>query len=138
MFAAERPQPNEIAVYELLEHTADVKVRLWAPDLAGLYASAVEMMRGVLVGESPGEGRAAVELAPEVDDAGERFFRFVRELVYLHDVERFVPSCLTGMDPPTVAGEAFDARVVDEKGLVHAEVVGYRTVALPERRTLPV
>jgi malonyl CoA-acyl carrier protein transacylase len=34
-------------------------------------------------------------------------------------------------------GEAFDARVVDEKGLVHAEVVGYRTVALPGRATLP-
>jgi hypothetical protein len=33
-------------------------------------------------------------------------------------------------------GEAFDARVVDEKGLVHAEVIGYRTVALPGRRTL--
>ena len=35
-------------------------------------------------------------------------------------------------------GEAFDARVVDEKGQVHAEVVGYRTVALPDRRTLRV
>jgi hypothetical protein len=33
-------------------------------------------------------------------------------------------------------GEAFDARVVDEKGLVHAEVLGYRTVALPEKRTI--
>ena len=33
-------------------------------------------------------------------------------------------------------GEAFDARVVDEKGLVHAEVVGYRTVALPGQRAL--
>jgi hypothetical protein len=33
-------------------------------------------------------------------------------------------------------GDAFDVRVVDEKGLVHAEVVGYRTVALPEQRTL--
>jgi len=33
-------------------------------------------------------------------------------------------------------GEAFDCRVVDEKGAVFAEVVGYRTVALPERRTL--
>jgi hypothetical protein len=33
-------------------------------------------------------------------------------------------------------GEAFDARVVDEKGLVHAEVVGYRTVA-SGRATLP-
>jgi malonyl CoA-acyl carrier protein transacylase len=33
-------------------------------------------------------------------------------------------------------GEAFDARVVDERGLVHAEVTGYRTVALPGRQTL--
>jgi NAD(P)-dependent dehydrogenase (short-subunit alcohol dehydrogenase family) len=33
-------------------------------------------------------------------------------------------------------GEAFDARVVDEKGVVFAEVQGYRTVALPGRRTL--
>ena len=31
---------------------------------------------------------------------------------------------------------AFDGRVVDEKGLVYAEVVAYRTVALPEKRTL--
>jgi NAD(P)-dependent dehydrogenase (short-subunit alcohol dehydrogenase family) len=33
-------------------------------------------------------------------------------------------------------GEAFDARVVDERGQVHAEVVGYRTVAMPGRHTL--
>jgi hypothetical protein len=33
-------------------------------------------------------------------------------------------------------GDAFDARVVDEKGLVHAAVEGYRTVALPGQRSL--
>jgi malonyl CoA-acyl carrier protein transacylase len=33
-------------------------------------------------------------------------------------------------------GAVFDGRVLDEKGLVFAEVVGYRTVALPEHRTL--
>jgi len=33
-------------------------------------------------------------------------------------------------------GAAFDGRVVDEKGLVYAEVVAYRTVSLPERRML--
>jgi len=34
-------------------------------------------------------------------------------------------------------GASFDGKVVDEKGLVYAEVVAYRTVALPERRALP-
>jgi NAD(P)-dependent dehydrogenase (short-subunit alcohol dehydrogenase family) len=33
-------------------------------------------------------------------------------------------------------GGAFDARVVDEKGAVYAEISGYRTIALPGPRTL--
>jgi hypothetical protein len=33
-------------------------------------------------------------------------------------------------------GAAFDGKVVDEKGLVYAELVGYRTVSLPGRRSL--
>jgi NAD(P)-dependent dehydrogenase (short-subunit alcohol dehydrogenase family) len=33
-------------------------------------------------------------------------------------------------------GRAFDALVVDEKGRVYVELLGYRTVALPERRTI--
>jgi hypothetical protein len=33
-------------------------------------------------------------------------------------------------------GAAFDGKVVDEKGLVYAELDGYRTVSLPDRRTL--
>ncbi len=33
-------------------------------------------------------------------------------------------------------GRGFDARVVDEKGRVFVELFGYRTVALPERRTI--
>ena len=34
------------------------------------------------------------------------------------------------------AGQSFDARVVDETGLVLADVAGYRTIALPGQRTL--
>jgi hypothetical protein len=33
-------------------------------------------------------------------------------------------------------GEAFDAKVVDDQGRVYLELSGYRTVPLPERRTL--
>jgi hypothetical protein len=33
-------------------------------------------------------------------------------------------------------GQAFDALVVDEKGRVYVELLGYRTVALPEKRTI--
>jgi SHS2 domain-containing protein len=97
-------------VYELLEHTADIGATFEAADPADLYQSAVDMLRQVLVGHSPvrGDRRMEVEVPAGVDEPGERFFRFVRELVYRFDVERFVPLEVVSMDPPTVLGDTFD------------------------------
>ena len=81
------PMPIESAMYELLEHTADVRARLWAPDLAGLYASAVDMVRDVLVGESRVEERTAeLAVAKEQAEAADRRLRaFTREVVPVLD-----------------------------------------------------
>jgi len=94
--------------YELLAHTADIKVALRAPDLAGLYQAAADMVREVLVGSSAVAEEVLLVIPPEGAAPSEAFFRFVRELFYLYDVERFLPSRVVGLSPPTVAGEAFD------------------------------
>ena len=39
----------------------------------------------------------------------ERFFRFVRELFYLFDVELLLPAEVAGSGPWQVGGEGFDA-----------------------------
>ena len=96
-------------MYDLVDHTADIKVVIRSSDLAGLYASAVAMMREVLVGRSSVRDERTVTVPPDGDDPGERFYRFVRELVYLADTDHFVPHRLVTMDPPTVLGDTFDA-----------------------------
>lgn len=94
--------------YEILPHTADLKIAVRGDSLHGLYQAAVDALREVLVGASHVEPRETKALAPGGEDPAERFFRFVRELVYLYDVEGFLPVVVVGTDPPEVAGVAFD------------------------------
>lgn len=97
--------------YELLPHTADLRACLAAGDLYGLYQSAADLVREVLVGTSPVEAadERALELeAAEDEGEEERFFRFVRELLFLYDSEGFLPCRVAGLDPLTVTGERFD------------------------------
>jgi SHS2 domain-containing protein len=96
-------------VRRLLAHTADLRAELAAPDLAGLHAEAVALVRETLVGSSPVAAREERRFARAGEDEAERFFRFVRELVYLFDAEGFVPAAarLEG-DDAVVAGERFD------------------------------
>jgi SHS2 domain-containing protein len=43
-------------------------------------------------------------------EPSEQLFRFIRELLYVHDTQRFVPSALASIEPLAVAGETFDER----------------------------
>jgi len=93
----------------LLDHTADLRAELAAPDLAALHAEAAALVREILVGGSPVEPRRELRLEPEGDDEGERFFRFVRELVYRADAERFLPAAVRFDGAAlVVSGETFD------------------------------
>ncbi len=95
--------------FEILAHTADLRAVLWAPDAAGLAQAAVDFARTVLVGESRVVAVATRMIQPEGDDEDERFFRFVRELFYLFDVELLLPAEVAGSGPWVVGGEEFDA-----------------------------
>lgn len=94
----------------LLDHTADLRAEIEAPELAGLHAEAAALVRELLVGASPVAGRVERRLARSGDDEAERFFRFVREMVYLYDAEGFLPASarLEG-EEVVLAGEGFDA-----------------------------
>ena len=94
--------------WRLLSHTADVKAAVESPDLAGLYGDAVDLVRHLLVGDSVVLAVRSVTVPGDGDTDEERFFRFVRELLYVNDVECFVPGVLAAFDPPVVAGESFD------------------------------
>jgi SHS2 domain-containing protein len=97
--------------YRLLPHTADLRAVLEAPDRASLYQAAVDLVREVVAGDSPVAGAEERAVEPSGGDERERFFRFVRELVYLYDAEGFLPRAVAADGGPLrVRGERFDPR----------------------------
>lgn len=105
--------------FSLLAHTADLRAELAAPDLAALYSEGLALVREILVGGSEVVPREARRLTLEGDGEGERFFRFLRELVYLADAEAFLPAAvaLEGA-AAVVSGERFDpARHASERAV---------------------
>ncbi|MDX1645295.1 MAG: archease [Thermoanaerobaculia bacterium] len=113
--------------FRLLDHTADVRAEVEAPDTEALYQSAVDLVRHLVVGDSPVEERQERQLEIGGDDAEERFFRFVRELVYQVDSERFLPRSVHLGPPLRVEGERFDAeRHEAERQLKAVTRHGYR------------
>lgn len=95
--------------YRFLPHTADLRAAVEAVSLDELYASAAALVREVLVGSSPVITRNERLVAWEGGDAAERFFRFVRELLYLYDAEAVIPvSCRLGVEGVVVGWERFD------------------------------
>lgn len=96
--------------FQLLPHTADLRAVLTAPDLPALYQTAVDFVRAVIVGEQPVRPVETRVVEPESDAPDERFFRFVRELFFLFDVDGFVPAVVAGDGPWSVAGERLDPR----------------------------
>jgi len=96
-------------MHRLLPHTADLAAELDAPDLDSLCGEAVALVRELLVGDSVVEPRARRFVPFDGTDDAERFFRFVRELVYLADAEGFLPAgcaaCSAGVE---LVGERYD------------------------------
>jgi SHS2 domain-containing protein len=96
-------------MYRLLPHTADLAAELDAPNLDALCGEAVGMVRELLVGESVVEPRVHRFVPFDGADDAERFFRFVRELVYLADAEGFLPAgCAASAAGVELVGERYD------------------------------
>lgn len=125
--------------FEYLAHTADLRATLSGVDLPDLYRSAADLVREIVVGSCPvaaaEERRLDVDGADVADEA-ERFFRFVRELIYLYDCEGFLPATVVGAGEPgdlRVRGETFDARRhVSERQIKAVTRHGYRFERRPD------
>ena len=104
------PAPEQRPAFEVLSHTADIRARLHAADAAGLAQAAADLVRSLLVEQGAvAPARTRVVVIPRWLTVDERFFRFLRELFFLADVEGFLPAGAE-LDPEgwRVSGERFD------------------------------
>jgi SHS2 domain-containing protein len=98
------------AGYALLDHTADVGVRAWGPDPAAAFAQAALGLFAIVLDADPATWHGAGE--PDSREASAEggtwqalLVNWLAELLYLFEVERFVPReiAMQVCEPPHVA-----------------------------------
>jgi SHS2 domain-containing protein len=99
--------------HEILEHTADLGLRVWAPDLPQLFAEGAHALIAIMVeGSAPADRREEVSIgAPDVTAL---FVDWLSEVVFLFDARAFVPEKIdvdVTADPWRLRGELLGADV---------------------------
>ena len=104
-FLDDSPGRPAVTPYRFVPHTADVAAELRAESEVGLYQAGVDALRELLVGTSPVRSLDERPIAVRGADPTERLVRFLGDVLYLYDTERFVTQRAL---PLGVSGEPFD------------------------------
>jgi SHS2 domain-containing protein len=79
--------------HELIEHTADVGLHVWAPTLDELFEEAANGLIAVM-GEGSGEMTKREEIALEAPDLGSLFVDWLSEVLFLFEAREVLPSII--------------------------------------------
>ena len=77
--------------YRFVEHAGEVEVELEAPTEAGIFEAALAAFVDLVDGDASGEPTSH-ELGLEADDAALLLVDWLSELIFLAEVDRFVPD----------------------------------------------
>jgi SHS2 domain-containing protein len=123
-------------VYETFEHTADVGLRVVAPDLNDLFVDAGRGLMAQLVEDPESVGSDRVErIEITAERLDELLFDWLGELLYRFDANRFVPSRFDlevseGVVKARVEGGTFDPSL--HRGLSEVKAITYHGLKLIE------
>jgi SHS2 domain-containing protein len=79
-------------MYEELEHTADIKVRVKAASLDGLFAETAHTLMNVMYGDDIREGKERKEITVQSADIENLMQEFLSEILFLSEVHNLVFS----------------------------------------------
>jgi SHS2 domain-containing protein len=118
---------TEHSGYEILEHTADKGVRAWGRTLEELFENAARGMYRLVVDPAGKKTDVSMSIAVEVSDPFDRsdlLVKWLRELIYLTDVQKVVFTDFTvrRVTETSVEGEARGFTVEDNSMLDGAPV----------------
>jgi SHS2 domain-containing protein len=75
-----------VAGYELLEHTADLGIRAWAPTVPEAFEHAAQALAEIMEVTVPGPGTRRTVQVSAADEPGV-LVAFLNELIWLHEAE---------------------------------------------------
>jgi SHS2 domain-containing protein len=97
--------------YRYLPHTADIQVAIEGRSFDELLADGVLITRELLAGVEPVVPREERRLRVEGTNAQETFLAFLREILFLHSTEAFLPSTFL---PDSIAETAVSGLLTGE------------------------
>ena len=101
-------------IYEPISHTGDLGMVVYGRDLPELFAHAAWAMFDLMSDATTIRPQQAVTLSLEATDLADLLVRWLGELLYLYDTQRFLccAATFTTLEPTrltaTVQGETFD------------------------------
>ena len=102
--------------FEILEHTADLGIRVTAPTLPELFAAAAEALVSVVLDPARIEERGEYRIEAAGEDREALLVNWLNEIVYLIDGARLAPARIVvdELVPTRVVGRAFgEARDIE-------------------------
>lgn len=123
--------------YELLDHTGDLGIRVWAADVRGIFQEAARALFGIITDLDKVEVHVDIEVAVNGLGQEELLVAWLNELLYLYEVEDLLlcDFAITEIDEGSVKGmamgEEFDEDRHDIKTSIKA--VTYHQVEIQEQ-----
>ncbi|MFZ7111878.1 MAG: archease [Desulfatiglandales bacterium] len=123
--------------YKILDHTADLAIRIFGKDLVGLYENAGNsLVHLMLSGKFPGRG-TPLQISLSAQDLPDLMVRWLNEILYLIEGERLVVTDLKvrSVTPrqieATVNTVPFDPEI--HEGLTEIKAVTYHQIEVAEK-----
>jgi len=123
--------------YELLDHTGDIGIRVWAGDLKGLFQEAARALFDIITDRRKVVARLRREVAVEGSGREELMVAWLNELLYLHEVEEllFCDFALSEVAQESVKGVAMGEKFQEGRHLINTAVkaVTYHLLEVKEQ-----
>ncbi len=86
------PTRQPSAGFRLLEHTADIGIEAWGPQLGDLFEQAALGLKSLLIGTSPVAEAQTSPVRLDADDPGELLVAWLNEIIFLFETQNLVPG----------------------------------------------
>ncbi len=128
--------------YELIEHTADIGIRVRGSDLKGLFKNAALSMFDIIAERKPCiryqvSGIKEIIIRQRADDLEELFINWLNELLSLSAIKEkiFCDFSFKSLDERNLEAEVFGCDIKDYKVNVEIKAATYHELKLEESKS---
>jgi SHS2 domain-containing protein len=110
--------------YEILEHTADVRIRVYGSSLGELFENAARAMIALITDVDKINPLHQIEIKVNGETVDELLVRWLQEILYIHEVKKLVFKNfkLNKIDETHVKGKAFGEKINLEKHELYSDI----------------